>query len=102
VTCLVARVGAVAVLDPGRRAIIVEYLIHAARNPLLTVITKAHRGFLLQAHRTAYCVMSGANLPCMLRATTDFMYLRMHGPDHHHLHSGSYPDTDLTWWADRR
>jgi uncharacterized protein YecE (DUF72 family) len=56
---------------------------------------------LLQAHRTAYCVMSGANLPCVLRATTDLIYLRMHGPDHHHLYSGSYPDTDLAWWADR-
>jgi uncharacterized protein YecE (DUF72 family) len=25
----------------------------------------------------------------------------MHGPDHHHLCAGSYPDADLTWWADR-
>jgi len=55
---------------------------------------------LLEAHRAAYCVMSGANLPCT-RATTDFVYLRMHGPDHHHLYSGSYPHADLTWWADR-
>jgi uncharacterized protein YecE (DUF72 family) len=56
---------------------------------------------LLDEHRTAYCVMSGANLPCVLRATTDFVYLRMHGPDHHHLYTGSYPGADLTWWADR-
>ena len=35
------------------------------------------------------------------RATTDFVYLRMHGPDHHFLYAGSYPDADLTWWADR-
>jgi hypothetical protein len=56
---------------------------------------------LLEAHRAAYCVVSGANLPCVLRATTDFIYLRMHGPDHHHLYSGSYPDADLAWWADR-
>jgi uncharacterized protein YecE (DUF72 family) len=56
---------------------------------------------LLAAHRAAYCVMSGANLPCVLRATTDFVYLRMHGPDHHHLYAGSYPDADLAWWADR-
>jgi len=28
-------------------------------------------------------------------------YLRMHGPDHHHLYAGSYSDADLTWWADR-
>ena len=56
---------------------------------------------LLQAHRAAYCVVSGANLPCTLRATTDLVYVRMHGPDHHHLYSGSYPDADLRWWADR-
>jgi uncharacterized protein YecE (DUF72 family) len=45
--------------------------------------------------------MSGANLPCMLRATTDFVYLQMHGPDPHHLYAGSYPDADLRWCADR-
>ena len=56
---------------------------------------------LLADHGAAYCVMSGANLPCVLRATTDFVYVRMHGPDHHHLYAGSYPDADLTWWADR-
>jgi hypothetical protein len=32
--------------------------------------------------------MSGASLPCMLRATTDFVYVRMHGPDHEHLYAG--------------
>ena len=46
---------------------------------------------LLDEHRVAYCVMSGANLPCVLRATTDFVYLRMHGPDHHHLYAGFLP-----------
>ena len=56
---------------------------------------------LLAEHRTAYCVMSGANLPCVLRATTDFVYVRMDGPDHNHLYADSYPDADLTWWADR-
>ncbi len=56
---------------------------------------------LLETHRAAYCVMSGAGLPCILRATTDVVYVRMHGPDHHHLYAGSYPDDDLRWWADR-
>ena len=56
---------------------------------------------LLAAHRAAYCVMSGANLPCVLRATTDLVYVRMHGPDPHHLYSGSYPGADWRWWADR-
>jgi uncharacterized protein YecE (DUF72 family) len=56
---------------------------------------------LLERYRAAYCVMSGADLPCVLRATTDFVYVRMHGPDHHHLYAGSYSGADLTWWADR-
>ena len=46
---------------------------------------------LLEEYRAAYCVMSGADLPCTLRATTDFVYLRMHGPDPHHLYAGSTP-----------
>jgi uncharacterized protein YecE (DUF72 family) len=56
---------------------------------------------LLAAHDAAYCVMSGAHLPCVLRATTDFAYVRLHGPDHDHLYAGSYSDADLSWWADR-
>jgi uncharacterized protein YecE (DUF72 family) len=56
---------------------------------------------LLEARSAAYCVMSGAHLPCVLRVTTDFGYLRMHGPDHHQLYSGSYSDADLSWWASR-
>lgn len=56
---------------------------------------------LLQQHRAAYCVMSGAHLPCVLRATADFVYIRLHGPDPHHLYAGSYPENDLRWWADR-
>jgi uncharacterized protein YecE (DUF72 family) len=56
---------------------------------------------LLAEHGAAYCVMSGANLPCVLRVTADFVYVRMHGPDHDHLYAGSYSEADLTWWADR-
>ena len=55
---------------------------------------------LLARHGAAYCVMSGASLPCILRATADLVYLRMHGPDSS-LYSGSYSDADLRWWADR-
>jgi uncharacterized protein YecE (DUF72 family) len=46
---------------------------------------------LLAAHDAAYCVMSGARLPCLLRATTDFAYVRLHGPDHDHLYAGPTP-----------
>lgn len=56
---------------------------------------------LLEQHQVAYCIMSGAHLPCILRATAPFVYVRMHGPDAHHLYGGSYSDTDLRWWADR-
>ena len=56
---------------------------------------------LLEHHGAAYCVTSGAHLPCVLRATAPFVYVRLHGPDPHHLYGGSYSDDDLRWWADR-
>jgi uncharacterized protein YecE (DUF72 family) len=56
---------------------------------------------LLERHGAAYCVMSGAHLPCVLRATAPFVYVRLHGPDPHHLYGGSYSDDDLRWWAAR-
>ncbi|MCS5721727.1 DUF72 domain-containing protein [Herbiconiux sp. CPCC 203407] len=56
---------------------------------------------LLERHGAAYCVMSGAGQPCILRATAPTVYVRMHGPDHEHLYAGSYSDADLAWWADR-
>jgi uncharacterized protein YecE (DUF72 family) len=56
---------------------------------------------LLQARGAAYCVMSGAGLPCVLRVTAPFAYVRLHGPDEHWLYAGSYPDDSLAWWADR-
>ena len=56
---------------------------------------------MLEHHNIAYCVMSGAQLPCVLRATAPFVYVRLHGPDPHHLYAGSYSNADLTWWADR-
>lgn len=56
---------------------------------------------LLERHGAAYCVMSGAGLPCILRATASLVYVRLHGPDTEHLYGGSYSDADLGWWADR-
>lgn len=56
---------------------------------------------LLAQHQVAYCIMSGAHLPCILRATAPFVYVRLHGPDPHHLYGGSYSEADLRWWADR-
>lgn len=56
---------------------------------------------VLERHGAAYCVMSGAHLPCVLRSTAPFVYVRLHGPDRAHLYGGSYPDADLRWWAQR-
>ena len=56
---------------------------------------------LLERHQAAYCVMSGAGLPCALRATAPFVYVRLHGPSHDWLYGGAYSDEDLAWWADR-
>jgi uncharacterized protein YecE (DUF72 family) len=56
---------------------------------------------LLERHGAAYCVMSGANLPCILRATADYVYVRLHGPDTGTLYTGSYSRDDLMWWSAR-
>jgi len=45
--------------------------------------------------------MSGAQLPCILRATAPFVYVRLHGPDPQYLYAGSYIDDQLQWWAER-
>ncbi|CAN5233343.1 DUF72 domain-containing protein [soil metagenome] len=56
---------------------------------------------LLERHNATYVVTSGAGLPCVLRATSGLVYVRMHGPDPHTLYAGSYSDDDLRWWRDR-
>jgi len=56
---------------------------------------------LLEEYGVAYCVMSGAGLPCVLRATAPFVYVRLHGPDNQHLYGGRYPEEGLQWWANR-
>jgi uncharacterized protein YecE (DUF72 family) len=56
---------------------------------------------LLERYGAASCVMSGARLPCVLRATAPFVYVRFHGPDPNHMYGGSYSDEDLRWWAGR-
>ncbi|WP_165065669.1 DUF72 domain-containing protein [Marisediminicola senii] len=56
---------------------------------------------LLERHGATYCVTSGAGLPCVLRATSNTVYIRFHGPDDEHLYAGSYPAEAIAWWADR-
>jgi uncharacterized protein YecE (DUF72 family) len=56
---------------------------------------------LLERRAAGYVVMSGAGLACVPRATTDFVYIRMHGPDQDSIYAGSYSDDELRRWADR-
>jgi uncharacterized protein YecE (DUF72 family) len=56
---------------------------------------------LLERHGASYVVMSGAQLPCILRATAKLVYVRLHGPDPSTLYGGSYSADDVRWWADR-
>jgi uncharacterized protein YecE (DUF72 family) len=54
---------------------------------------------LLEHRNAAYVVMSGAGLACIPRATTDLVYIRMHGPDPESMYAGSYPAKELRRWA---
>ena len=56
---------------------------------------------LLESHRAAYVVMSGTGLTCVPRVTSDFAYLRMHGPDQDSIYAGSYSDDELRRWSER-
>ena len=56
---------------------------------------------LLERRRAAYVVMSGGGLACVPRATTDLVYVRMHGPDQDPIYAGSYSTDELRRWADR-
>ncbi len=56
---------------------------------------------LLERHGASYCVMSGGELPTVLRPTAERIYVRFHGPDHGTHAAGSYYDTDLQVWAER-
>lgn len=56
---------------------------------------------ILERRRAAYVVTSGLGLPCIPTATTDLVYIRMHGPETDAPYAGSYPDTTLREWADR-
>lgn len=83
------------------------FLAHVAPE-LQVAVEMRHPGWhqeatfeLLERHGAAYCVMSGAGLPCVLRATARTVYVRLHGPDPAALYGGSYSEDDLRWWADR-
>jgi len=56
---------------------------------------------VLERRRAAYVVMSGAGLACVPRATTDLVYIRLHGPDQDAIYAGCYSDDELRRWAKR-
>jgi uncharacterized protein YecE (DUF72 family) len=85
-----------------------DYFLGALPRGLAVAVEFRHESWhnedvfaLLERHGAAYVVMSGAGLPCILRATAGFVYVRFHGPDHQHLYGGSYDDASMRWWADR-
>lgn len=85
-----------------------DWFLHLLRDDIPVAVEFRHPSWhteevfqLLERHGAAYCVMSGAGLPCILRATARRVYVRLHGPDRHGLYAGSYSDDDLRWWADR-
>lgn len=53
---------------------------------------------LLERQGAAYCIMSGANLPSILRTTAPFVYIRFYGP-REQKPGASYSDAELQWWA---
>ena len=56
---------------------------------------------LLRGHGVALAASHAATFPYVEEITAGFVYVRLHGPDYHHLYGGSYSDQDLSWWADR-
>jgi uncharacterized protein YecE (DUF72 family) len=85
-----------------------EYFLERVPSWMPTAVELRHPSWdddgvyrILERYGASYCVMSGAGLPCVLRATARRVYVRLHGPDDQALYAGSYSDADLAWWADR-
>lgn len=52
---------------------------------------------LLARFQMAYCIFDLAGFQSPLQVTTDFTYIRLHGPGGRY--QGSYEDSRLQWWA---
>ena len=52
---------------------------------------------LLEESGTSFCVTSLPGLTCPVRATSQVVYIRMHGAQT--LYASCYSDTELRWWA---
>ena len=93
--------------DLARDDSLVDHFLRIVPPPIQVAMEFRHSSWndpavfsLLERHRAAYVVMSGAGLPCVPRATSDLVYVRMHGPEPASLYTGSYSDDDLRQWAD--
>ena len=62
--------------------------------PLHTFAIEAENGMSLSA-------ADASDYVCVPRATSELVYVRMHGPPQDSLYAGSYPDDELHQWADR-
>ncbi len=85
-----------------------EYFLECMPDWIPVAMELRHRSWdndavyaILERHHTAYVVMSGLGLPCVPRATSGLVYIRMHGPEPASKYTGNYSDDDLRWWADR-
>lgn len=85
-----------------------DWFLRACPSPWPVAVETRHSSWecdeifaLLERHRAAYVVKSGAGMPCVLRATTGWVYVRFHGPSQEHLYGGCYSDTDMHWWGER-
>jgi len=85
-----------------------DYFLARATSELQVAVEMRHPSWhqeptfeLLERYGASYCVMSGAGLPCVLRATARVVYVRLHGLDHSALYGGAYTDDDLRWWTAR-
>jgi uncharacterized protein YecE (DUF72 family) len=56
---------------------------------------------LLEKYDASYVVTSGAGMRCVPRATSNLVYVRLHGPPTDEIYTGSYPEADLKMWARR-
>jgi uncharacterized protein YecE (DUF72 family) len=87
---------------------LLDHFLSLMPRPIRVALELRHRSWndpavfsLLERHHAAYVVMSGAGLACVPKATSDLVYVRMHGPEPASMYTGSYTEDDLRRWADR-
>ena len=85
--------GAVTEVDRRRR---IRYAVEVRHPSFLAPEFVA----LLRKHNIAFCFAdSGGKWPYTEDLTSDFVYVRLHGPEE--LYVSGYTDTGLHWWAER-